>query len=93
MKKKSPEAAAEADIEIRLSETIPIARLKAHPRNYKGHPTDQIEHLAQSLREHGWYRSVVTASDYTILAGHGIVAAATSIGLRHAAEEEGRDRD
>jgi len=92
VKKKSPkppattevEAVGVSDVEIRSSETVPIERLKPHPRNYKGHPADQVQHLAQSLKEHGWYRSVVTASDYTVLAGHGIIAAAKSIGLTEA---------
>ena len=62
-------------------ETLSIANLKAHPRNYRGHPEDQIEHLRASIRENGMYRNVVIASDGTILAGHGITTAATAEGL------------
>lgn len=54
----------------------PIADLKPHPQNYRTHPEDQIEQLAISIRQHGFYRNVVCARDLTILAGHGIVEAA-----------------
>jgi len=62
-------------------ELVSITDLKSHERNYRQHPEDQLEHLVQSLREHGVYRNVVVARDYTILAGHGVVLAAQQIGL------------
>lgn len=58
-------------------EDVPVADLRPHPRNYRDHPEDQVEHLAASLDQHGWYRNVVIARDGTILAGHGITLAAT----------------
>jgi hypothetical protein len=61
--------------------TLPLASLRAHPRNYRAHPSDQLEHLVQSLREHGVYRNVVVARDNTILAGHGVVEAAKMAGM------------
>jgi hypothetical protein len=67
-----------------LVEWVALDSLRPHPRNYQQHPDDQIEHLAQSLREHGFYRNVVIARDSTILAGHGVVQAAKSIGLDEA---------
>lgn len=66
---------AEAVSEI-VWETVSVADLKPHPRNYRAHPADQLEHIAASLEEHGQYRNVVVAADYTILAGHGVVEAA-----------------
>ena len=57
-------------------ELIELALLKPHPDNYHAHPDDQVEELAASLRQHGFYRTVVVARDLTILAGHGIVEAA-----------------
>jgi hypothetical protein len=62
-------------------ELVEITLLKPHPRNYRTHPEDQIAHLAQSIREHGLYRNIVVAEDWTILAGHGVVQAAESLGL------------
>lgn len=59
----------------------PIEELISHPRNYRRHPEDQIDHLAKSISEHGFYRPVVVANDSTILAGHGIVSAAKRLGM------------
>jgi len=58
-----------------------IDKLKPHPQNYQEHPDDQVEHLMASIREHGLYRNVVVARDYTILAGHGVVKAARKMGF------------
>jgi hypothetical protein len=62
-------------------ETVSIGSLKDHPKNYREHPDDQLEHLQESLREHGFYRNIVVARDGTILAGHGMVKAAKKSGL------------
>ncbi len=62
-------------------EMTDVERLKPHPRNYRGHPENQIAHIIASLKEHGFYRNVVLARDGTILAGHGVVLAAKRIGL------------
>ena len=63
------------------AEQISIDKIKPHPRNYKVHPPDQLEHLQQSIKENGIYRNVLVANDLTILAGHGIVEAAKLLGL------------
>lgn len=68
-------------VDIHPPETVAVADLKRHPKNYRSHPEDQLVHLEQSLREHGMYRNVVVARDLTILAGHGVVEAATRMGL------------
>jgi hypothetical protein len=62
-------------------ETVIIASLRPHPKNYREHPDDQLEHIVESIREHGIYRNVVVAKDGTILAGHGVVLAATKMGM------------
>lgn len=61
-------------------ELADIAGLKRHPKNYKRHPPEQLAHIKASLVEHGFYRNVVVARDSTILAGHGVVEAATELG-------------
>ncbi len=33
-----------------------VADLKPHPKNYKSHPSDQLEHLKQSITDNGIYR-------------------------------------
>lgn len=62
-------------------EQVKISKLTPHPRNYVVHPDDQIEHICESIREHGFYKNVVVAADYTILAGHGAVQAAEKMGM------------
>lgn len=60
---------------------VRIDLLKLHPRNYRDHPTEQIEHLAASIRENGQYRNIVCARDGTILGGHGVMMACARLGL------------
>ena len=63
-------------------ETIAIDELQAHPRNYRGHPAEQIAHLKASLAEYGIVKNIVVASDNVILAGHGLVQAAREAGYK-----------
>ena len=62
------------------TESASIASLMPHPRNYRKHPDDQIEHIKQSLLENNCYRAIVVSSDDYILAGHGVVMAAKELG-------------
>jgi hypothetical protein len=78
-KQEAAGPAAEAE-SVLPQELVEISRLRPHPRNYKSHPPDQVEHIAQSLREHGQFRAVVVARDYTIIAGHGVVDGAKRAG-------------
>jgi hypothetical protein len=82
--KPGPATAAlkRAKVSIFPTEHMEVATLRPHARNYRSHPEDQIDHLVQSLREHGFYRNVVVAVDGTILAGHGIVLAAQRMGMK-----------
>jgi hypothetical protein len=63
------------------SEVVELIKLKSHPRNYQTHPQDQLEHIKQSITDNGFYRNIVVADDYTILAGHGVAEAAKQLGL------------
>jgi hypothetical protein len=76
--KAAPEAPVTGYTGIPL-ETVPLGQLKAHPRNYRQHPPDQLAHIIRSIEEHGVYRNIVVAEDYTILAGHGVVKALTQM--------------
>lgn len=62
-------------------ELININNLIPHPRNYRGHPEDQLNHIMQSIKENGIYRNVVISSDNVILAGHGVVEACKKMGI------------
>lgn len=55
--------------------------LNGHPRNYREHPDDQIEHIITSIQEHGFYRNIVVSNDNVILAGHGVVKASRRMKL------------
>lgn len=52
--------------------TVPIDSIRPHPRNYRKHPDEQLEHIRASLRQYGQYRPVVTSSDSYILCGEGV---------------------
>lgn len=68
--------------EIPEPKTIPIAKLTPHPRNYRKHPQDQLDHIKISIEEHGFYKNIVISSDDFILGGHGAVEAAGQLGLK-----------
>lgn len=59
----------------------PLAWFKGNPENYRSHPLAQQEVLQESIRRFGVFRNVVARPDGTILAGHGILAAAQAEGL------------
>ena len=65
---------------LHSTEVVELDQLRPHPRNYRQHPDDQLAHIEHSLVEHGQYRNVVVARDGTVLAGHGVVAAAKRLG-------------
>ena len=65
-----------------VMERVDIKSLKPHPRNYQEHPDDQLDHIIKSIEAHGFYRNIVVARDNTILAGHGVVKAATKMGKK-----------
>jgi ParB-like chromosome segregation protein Spo0J len=62
-------------------ETVPISRLIGNPRNPRRHSEDQINRLMASLRADGQHKPVlVRRLNMQIVAGHGIVQAATRLG-------------
>jgi len=63
------------------TQTVAICDLIPHPKNYRKHPEDQLEHIIASIKEHGLYRNIVIARDNTILAGHGVVQALEQLGV------------
>lgn len=58
-----------------------LSELQAHPGNYRNHPPDQIEHIAQSIRQHGHYKNIVVSNDMYVLAGNGSFEACKVVGL------------
>jgi len=74
----TPDDRSRARLPTRLAR---LDSLLPHPKNYRLHPDDQLEHIAASIRQHGLYRNVVVARGGVILAGHGVVQAAGRLGL------------
>jgi hypothetical protein len=66
------------------TEIVELASLQPHPRNYRTHPDDELNHIAESIRANGLYKNIVVARDGTILAGHGVTKALLKLGHTHA---------
>lgn len=64
------------------SEIVDISKLKKHPKNYREHNDDQLDHIVESLKKNGQYKNIVVAKDYTVLAGHGVLKGATKLGMK-----------
>lgn len=67
--------------QLHTTTQVAVADLKPHPKNYREHPEDQLDHIANSIKQHGIYRNVVVAEDNIILAGHGVVKACRRMGI------------
>lgn len=68
--------------ELKL-ETHPIADLRAWEKNARTHSKKQIAQIASSIDSFGFTNPVLIDGQNTILAGHGRVAAAKSLGRTH----------
>ncbi|MFZ5672091.1 MAG: ParB/Srx family N-terminal domain-containing protein [Pseudomonadota bacterium] len=60
---------------------LPVAVLKAWPRNARLHTNEQVKQLAQSIRRFGFTHPILIDEDDRILSGHGRVRAARQLGL------------
>lgn len=60
---------------------VALSSLKPYERNAKLHPAEQIERLKESIREFGFISPCLIDSENNIIAGHGRVEAAKSLGL------------
>lgn len=67
--------------ETRAIEHVPIGSLVPYAGNARTHSKRQIKQLADSIARFGFTNPVLIADDGSILAGHGRVAAAKSIGM------------
>lgn len=55
--------------------------LTPYERNAKQHPPEQIEHIANSIREFGFRQPLVIDGDNVVVIGHGRLLAAKKLGL------------
>jgi site-specific DNA-methyltransferase (adenine-specific) len=66
--------------ELRI-EYLPVDVLKPYSRNAKKHPDEQVEHIANSIREFGFRQPLVIDRDGVLVIGHGRLLAAKKLGL------------
>ena len=66
---------------MRNIENIALVDLKKYKRNNKIHPKKQVEALAKSIEAFGFNTPIIIDADNTIIAGHGRLEAAESLGL------------
>lgn len=60
-----------------------IGRLRPYDRNARTHSEEQIGQIAASMREWGWTNPILATAEGMIVAGHGRVRAAASLGESH----------
>jgi DNA modification methylase len=60
-----------------------VKDLVPDPRNARSHPKRQIEQIIASIRAFGFTNPILVDSDNSIIAGHGRLYAARSMGLAH----------
>lgn len=59
---------------------IPIDQVKPYERNAKKHPEEQIQQIANSLKEFGWQQPIVLDENGVVVIGHGRLLAAKRLG-------------
>jgi DNA modification methylase len=62
-------------------EKITIEKLIPYARNARTHDDAQVSQIAASIKEFGFNNPILIADDYSIIAGHGRLAAARKLGL------------
>lgn len=59
-----------------------ISELKPYKNNAKKHPKEQIERIAESIRQFGFTQPVLIDKDNIVVAGHGRILGAKKAGLK-----------
>ena len=60
---------------------LPPGELAPYEHNAKQHPAEQVEHIANSIREFGFRQPIVVDADNVVVIGHGRLMAAKKLGL------------
>ena len=58
-----------------------VRDLKPYPQNAKKHPDNQVDFIANSIREFGFRQPLVIDKDGVVVIGHGRLLAAKKLGL------------
>lgn len=61
-------------------EYVSIGSIKPYERNAKKHPSEQVEHIANSIKEFGWQQPIVVDKDGVVVIGHGRLLAVKKLG-------------
>lgn len=59
-----------------------IGDLKPYKKNAKKHPKEQVERIANSIKEFGFTQPVIIDKDNCVVAGHGRILGAKKAGLK-----------
>lgn len=59
-----------------------IGDLKPYKKNAKKHPKEQVERIANSIKEFGFTQPVIIDKDNCVVAGHGRILGAKKVGLK-----------
>lgn len=59
-----------------------IKDLKPYKKNAKKHPKEQVERIAESIKEFGFTQPVIIDKDNSVVAGHGRILGARKVGLK-----------
>ena len=60
----------------------PIKELKPYKKNAKKHPKEQVERIANSIKEFGFTQPVIVDKNNCVVAGHGRILGAKKAGLK-----------
>lgn len=60
---------------------LPPGELTPYAANAKKHPDDQVQHIANSIKEFGFRQPIVVDADNVVVIGHGRLLAAKKLGL------------
>ena len=66
---------------MRRYENVKVSKLKPYENNARTHSQEQVEKIANSIKEFGFINPVIIDSDYGIIAGHGRVLGAQLLGM------------
>lgn len=67
---------------MRKYENVDIKKLKPYENNARTHSEEQVEKIANSIKEFGFINPVIIDGDYGIIAGHGRVLGAQKLGMK-----------
>ena len=66
---------------MRRYENVEIDKLKPYENNAKIHPEEQVEQIANSIKEFGFINPILIDENYNIIAGHGRLLGAKKLNM------------